>query len=348
MQTANSRLPWADWIRVLSIFLVIIIHVNALIVIPWEYSFSFAWWTAHVFSSIAVVAVPFLVILSGSLLLGKTESAQIFYRKRARKIILPWIFWLAVTFVLDYYVLQDPGLRGRSLASLIGQYLMTGYWFMPVLFQLYLVTPLLRRWIPQISRTTLAAGAVGLVSVISLQYTFCATTQTCAVWPLPLGLQYLGYFILGYILRDYTPTQKAFSRWAFGWGLGVSAVFYATLALSKNQQGFSGSIYHYISLPVALSSISGFVLLQRIFRNFAFKKLQYRRWLESISKESFSIFFMHTIILRAIVFLAPQLIVQPILFFAPLFILLISILLFVVSYAIVVGLRKLPLFKFVA
>lgn len=353
MANAASRFVWADGLRVLAIYLVIIIHLSALVVIPWENAFSLSWWSAHFFSSLSVIAVPILVLLSGSLLLTKVETVGAFYKKRFQRIIFPWIFWVSITLFFDWYIFRTPSLYDRNVVSIGAQYLRTAYWFMPALLQLYLITPLLRWGVLKFKLWQVVVGAVLLQSLLAVQYSYCMTTASCEAWGLPLGVQYLGYYLLGYVLSEYVPSTKIISRLAFMFGMGVGATFFATIALSKAQLGFNATAYHFISLPVFLSSVSGFILLKNILTNFSpltqlVMKPKIKKFLAALSKESFSIFFVHGVILNVVLFFVPIAIFAPLNLFAPLMIPLFAGILFYSSYLVVLVLRKLPGIRYIS
>ena len=156
---SDSRLFWADFLRVAAIFLVIVIHLAALVVFPWDNAFTFSWWSAHVLNSISMSAVPWLALLSGGLLLSKVESWQLFYRKRALKIVVPWIFWVSVSLLLDALVIKSIQLNSANVLSVSWTYLRTAYWFIPALVQLYLITPLLRNFVKKVTVAQLLSGA---------------------------------------------------------------------------------------------------------------------------------------------------------------------------------------------
>src|SRR6185369_6512634 len=51
-------------------------------------------------------SVPIFVMLSGALLLGKTESYLSFFKKRSAKVLIPWIIW-TIIYMLFFYFLKD-------------------------------------------------------------------------------------------------------------------------------------------------------------------------------------------------------------------------------------------------
>lgn len=86
----------ADLLRVTAVFLVILLHVAA----NAFHHFHDAWEITTFYGSLSRVCIPLFFMLSGALLLKKTESIRLFFMKRAGKIIVPTMFW---SFAYLYY-----------------------------------------------------------------------------------------------------------------------------------------------------------------------------------------------------------------------------------------------------
>jgi surface polysaccharide O-acyltransferase-like enzyme len=104
------------------------------------------WWTVNVYSAIARPAVPLFVMLTGALLLQPskvTEPIGQFFRKRMKRIALPFIFWGIVYFIWRFYVNQEVVSYEQIVTGILsGPY--NHFWFLYMLIGLYLVTPILR------------------------------------------------------------------------------------------------------------------------------------------------------------------------------------------------------------
>ena len=78
----------ADIIRAIAIILVVIIHISSELVNTPRIFLTPDWWFANFIDSLARVAVPLFIMLSGFLILhpGKSYSAITFLKKRLGKI----------------------------------------------------------------------------------------------------------------------------------------------------------------------------------------------------------------------------------------------------------------------
>lgn len=136
-----------DLVRSIAIILIVFIHsmgmINGAAPVGWspvrvEYA---------LLKSLISPGVHLFFLLSGALLLGKEEPVWLFYRKRLRRILIPFLIWSVVLYVLTG--LKTTGFDWKHCLSDFGLKLLTNgihgtYWFIYAILGLYLITPLLR------------------------------------------------------------------------------------------------------------------------------------------------------------------------------------------------------------
>ena len=146
MMTRDSRY---DLIRSVAIILIVFIHsmgmINGAAPAGWsplrvEYAFL---------KAVISPGVHLFILISGALLLGKDEPIWVFYRKRLRRILLPFLLWSVTVYVLAG--LRTEGFDWKLCLPDFGWKLLTNgihgtYWFVYMILGLYLITPLLR-WV---------------------------------------------------------------------------------------------------------------------------------------------------------------------------------------------------------
>lgn len=97
--------------------------------------------------SIVEAGVPLFVMLSGALLLGKREPIDVFSRKRATRLIIPFLFWSAVVCCV-YCVQNGEGLFPlffyKYIVGLLTNNIHGIYWFVYMIIGLYILTPIFR------------------------------------------------------------------------------------------------------------------------------------------------------------------------------------------------------------
>lgn len=157
------------------------------------------WLLANCFNSGTRWAVPVYLLLSGYLLLGsgRKESALDFWRRRAARIALPLLFWGTV------YALWNGA---RSLSEVADRVLVranAGYhlWFLYAMVVLYALAPLLRALLARLrTLEAIALCTAAFVPFLHLPGVHRLVHSVPTPW-LALGLPFVGYFLLGGLLR---------------------------------------------------------------------------------------------------------------------------------------------------
>lgn len=150
----QNRLTGIDFLRVLSMFGVILIHVTSTYIYNESHYHVLGMNPAFFLNQAARFSVPLFILLSGfSLGIGqKQESYPSFLKRRCSRILLPYVVWTLL------YELSNCGFDFRAWLSRLGhplwllQEFLTGQaaphlYFIPIIFQFYLLYPLLRRWV---------------------------------------------------------------------------------------------------------------------------------------------------------------------------------------------------------
>jgi surface polysaccharide O-acyltransferase-like enzyme len=249
---------------------VVLIHTMSAIVGNRAIRGSTTWWAGTALDLGVAWAVPLFIMVSGALLLAPNpnERAGNFYRRRLHRIAIPLVVahvgYLAVRAILLHeHLTPQVVVRDLLRASVYTQ-----LYFFWIILGLYLVTPLLRSLIARLSRPQVAAigfAAVAWMWAITVGARALQVAGGVPVTPwqpaaLTLWIPYLGYFVLGYALRD---------RILRGWPLVATLVLFLVAdALVIWHFGIGGSIPAanvvlgggYQGLPVAAATIALFVI----------------------------------------------------------------------------------------
>jgi surface polysaccharide O-acyltransferase-like enzyme len=308
----KSRLPQFDILRVAAALAVIAIHVTAAYV--GELPLAYLWNHAVRF------AVPLFIVLSG-FLLNYTDgrdakgTALVFYLKRLDKILWPYIIWTFFYSCLNAYILGQTNLL--LFFSTLGKDLLwgTGYyhlWFLPIILQLYLLYPLLRRWVEKGPLVLLIGSLVISLTAQSLIYLYMIHIVS-----LP------GQYSLMYV--------RAFPVWLFYFVFGMFMAMrskgkcqgdglFASLSQTPNKGSKNtvsltllwlsslGLMLLDSKLTVQGSIVRPSVMLYAICSFFFFYALAFRLrqkerpWLAWLSAQSFLIYLMHPLLLTILVY----------------------------------------------
>lgn len=318
---SNNRVVFLDYLRLAACFMVMIIHAVEPFYFDGEMNLhiatrSDAIWVSLI-DSAARACVPLFVMTSCYLLFPLKVPTRDFFRRRATRILVPFILWSCV------YVWHFGGTFKEMIFNFPGA---AGHlWFVPMLFGLYLAMPLFSPWGEKVSKNELRAwigvwgftalfpylrrlsiAVVGEPSFGSVAYLFgeCPWNEF-GMFQYVAG--FFGYMLIALYFRRFIPV--------FSWAktLAVSLPLFA-IGFSVMAGGFylrmpGGGQYpvhepyaaavdlemsiEYCSLGVAAAAVALFL----IARKFTADGWFYRRVVVPASESSFGAYLIHILIL---------------------------------------------------
>jgi surface polysaccharide O-acyltransferase-like enzyme len=305
LQPKRLDVPYpADFIRFIAIVLVILVHCSGFpFRIPSEPNptILFDWFSADVWAAIGYLGVPLFVMLSGALLLDPAkadEPAKVFFKKRFNRIGIPLVFWSMLYFAWNFYIHNKP----LTLASVSEGIIGGSYyhiWFLYLLIGLYLVTPILRILVKNLSRRMftylLAVWFAGTVFV-PIVHTFTNFNYN----PVMVVIEgWVGYYLLGIYLLN----AKA-SKWKLGvilfFGV-VAAVIGDWLVTASFGESYTGFFHGYLSFNMILASAALFTLF--VFTPKARVESRYgvvNRFVGWVGQNTLPIYLIHMMVLETI------------------------------------------------
>ncbi len=196
----KKRIAIVDTIKGISIIAVILIHTCSLLL--YQYNGFFEIITLNFINNISRFAIPVFLFTSGLLLkpfIWRKEYILNFYISKFIRIGIPFILVNIILWQIGYN-------SSESLWKLI----LTGsmsipFYFVPILFQLYLLYPLLD-YIRKVNPKYLLRGSL-TISIISF-----FIPATWYLYNFPLATQYLIFFVYG-MLRQEILSKKISNIW---------------------------------------------------------------------------------------------------------------------------------------
>ena len=152
--TTSPRVVWVDWMRVAACFMVILVHSTEPFYLGGDgaqiLTLSDAYWSSF-FDSFVRSCVPLFIIASSYLLFPlQQQSAAEFFRRRAVRVLVPFLLW-----TLAYALLWgEPVQNFRDLVFNFC-YACGHLWFVYMLVGVYLLMPLLSPWAEKVSKREL-------------------------------------------------------------------------------------------------------------------------------------------------------------------------------------------------
>lgn len=217
-----KRLEYMDWLRVISIFVVVGVHVVSKIintghVDEWEWQF------ANAIDSAIRWCVPVFFMLSGALLLTLKREDPIgeFLKRRLTKVIIPLIFWSGVYIAYKTFEQGESYTASQMFILFFTDDVYYHLWFLYVIIGLYIMAPFLKILVKNMDQKIfiyfLAIWFIfaGLLPFVPRFFDFNPALDPGLFQP------YIGYFLLGAYLVRYPLPKKAL--WPL---LGLSIVSY--------------------------------------------------------------------------------------------------------------------------
>ena len=322
----SSRIVFLDWLRVIAIFAVILVHC----IEPFYYggpdglyiaSFSDAVWVTLLNTPLRA-AVPLFIMASSYLLFPLRTDTCTFFKRRLVRVFVPFMVWSIL-----YAVVPVPGSGGAmdvsgNLKTLLFNFVMTSsghLWFVYMLLGVYLIMPMISPWIEKITRkeektflwlwafTTLLPLLQPMAQKVTGSTDLWGECQWNAFGTFYYVSGFIGYVVLGHYFRTYAgeiswkkTLAYAVPFWIVGFAVSAGGFWnmipdaegypvsssYAAAFRMEAQRGFC-------TLGVMLQTVAYFLVLRKITSS----GWVYQRLVQPISKLSYGMYLMHMFVL---------------------------------------------------
>lgn len=346
--TAGTRSPSFDALRIISALGVVLIHVSAPLLTTYASRGPRSWWIGNLYDSAVRWCVPVFVMLSGAFLLGRSEPLGRFWKKRGRKVLVPFVAWSL------FYAWWAAAKRDGEPDWL--RFLMqpTYYhlWFFYMILGLYVLAP-------AIDALLRAADAHLLAYLVGVWFVWASVLPTLEAqldFDTRLGperynvpLQFAGYFILGWLLSRPLLTNErerllAVVALAVGFIATVLGTHHATVVAGDGR--FDGVYYEYHSANVMLMSLGIFVLMRGLPSSLAlWRGRAARRLLASAGNAVLGVYLVHPVVLDLVRKGRLGIALEVTSFHPALAVPLLALVVFSITLAAVLVLRRIPLVR---
>ncbi len=296
-----------DIVRLIAILGALFIHLTYPIYARPDFFGGSTWWLVTIISAFSRISIPLFIMLSGYLLIPKTESWSKTSRRLIQRLIIPFAFWFG------FYLLWDRLFFHRSnslleILTLLYQSNTYHLYFLLILIGLYFLLPVFRLIFihleNQYLRILLAISFLAGILMYFVPYGLIrdqAQFNLFTAW-----VPYLGYFLFGgFLASKKPPTPKYLS-------LIVVASFLSTIALSAYVVGHRATttawlwrshgvafVDEYLSPQIILFAISFFWLVTAFsFGHRFFKHQLVVKLLRQLARASFGAYLLHVFVLN--------------------------------------------------
>lgn len=279
---------WIDLLKVVAAFAVIILHVT--VPLHGDFSNQKIWKVGVFYNSFVRFCVPVFVMVSGVLLLSKSQELTVFLRKRFSRLLFPFLFWSLIYLLIKVnYNLQFKEIILYSITKFRSG---TEYhlWYIYMLIGLYLFIPILSKWTVKATKKEMLYFLGICLFIMLLDLPLFGKLFTRVDFRYFSG--YIGYLVLGTFLHRYFEIKSkwiAFSLFIFGAGLTLIATYF----LSIEAHVFINKYYDFLSINVAIASTGIFLWC----KNTVVNSVLIEKTIGTISKYSYGIYLSHVLVL---------------------------------------------------
>jgi len=299
----RERLVYIDVIRFLAMLLVILAHSCSVALIKRPKVPE--WNVVNAIVVVTEIAVPLFFMISGSTILNsdKTYSLKYLFKHRLVKILVPFFVWS----VISAYVVRI--LSGQiefndmwnSILQMYHKPVLEAYWFVYPLIALYLLSPLLKAMVDNISENLLNyLIVIWLIINILFPAVVKAEPRSVGIYfdSYRLGRvvasQSLGYFLLGYKLTMMRHHRINLPLNLLGI-IGLLAINITISFVSMDKQ------FRWLTI---LSTVNIPLIVTLIYMSFRALEPYYHRWFASligaIAPLTYGVYLIHGIIIEAV------------------------------------------------
>lgn len=230
-------------------------------------------------------------MISGALLLPIKGGIAFFLKKRLTKILFPALFWSVFYICMNVWMKGETVDWGHAFLSL--PFSAQGnpvLWFMYTLLGLYLLAPILSRWIQVASERELSFYFwLWVISLCYPIFRYIADVNTSSTGVLYYFSGYVGYFLLGYYMKRFP--ERISMKW-LSFALGLALAVPVTCKLRGLKVDFY-DLFWYLSIFVAVQCVFWWKTIH--FMNVNGKVTSLLAWLSNLS---FGIYLIHFFVMR--------------------------------------------------
>jgi len=287
-----NKLSEFENMRGIAILSVVIIHVTAGATIAYTPE-SISYYFYNIVNSFLQFAVPLFLFISSVILCWKVSQEDktpllLFYRKRLRGVVFPYLLWSFLYIALKLVLYRD---RSMLSWSFLGKELLNGtafyhLYFLLIIMQLYLFLPFIKMLLQKMKFTHVCI----LTVILQVGFYYLNKNWIYQIYPYPANLlgSYFSVSIIGsWIGLNYEKVKIVLLQGkGYFWILHLLFVTLFIFINIKLRMGASvGLIAYYGIYHLFVLAASVSILL--------FTLLRQRQFLESFGEHSFSIYLVH-------------------------------------------------------
>lgn len=326
----SERIVWMDWLRIIAIFFVFIVHSCEPFFFGGEGTLvacqTDAMWVA-IFNSMVRACVPLFVVASSYLLFPIQGDTGAFLKRRMLRILIPFACWTLVYAFLNGDFIENVCVLWQNFNYSSGH-----LWFVYMIVGVYLLMPLISPWAQRVGKRELLCYIALCFLSACLPIMRCLLSESVIIFG-PGGLPniakyplwgeaswntygtfyyfsgYLGYILLGCYMRRFMQSlswgqtlKVALPSWILGFMISAGGFWWSIQTAAKGGYPVMGNVglgatwegfLLYDSIGVVLMTL-GWLLC---FRKIASSGFLYQKVVLPCSCVSYGMYLCHMILL---------------------------------------------------
>lgn len=299
---AEEQLIYVKTVRSFAMMVIVTLHVAFPLIYLYQ-SIPYAdWWIANNFYILGKIGSPLFTMVSGLLLLNpsKDQPIPIFFQKRFFKVLLPFVAWSLIYLIWRIVARGESFSAQEILVLFVEGPVYYHLWFIQMILGLYLATPILRIYIRNAPRENLTYFlTIWLVTVALLPMTKRFLGFEVGI-DVVVTTGYVGFFVLGYYLRDVVLTRRQVIPVLFVVVAALIFTQYITHALTiQTNGGYDNFFVANDSLNLIIVAVGLFLFFKSLDYTYLFQRIPLlEKIVMWISSCSLGIYFIHVLIIE--------------------------------------------------
>lgn len=282
-------------LRVTAFIMVIVIHVSNYFCRAFGTISNGEYLYALILNSLARVSVPCFFMMSGALLLGRTESIEK-NMERIYRFLFVLIFWSIVYYLFNTYYSHQATFNLRNFLKKPAE---AHLWYLYVMIPVYLMLPFLQAMCRGMEEKTEKAFAI-IATVWTVALHLMSYEKMSLYYDLPIlgNRSYIYYLFMGYFITKHLDKirLKCSSLFLIFLGSALANVV-LTVVCSIPQNDHYERILEYGSPLVILSSLAFFAFVMRLGNGNVVLSDKMKQWINTCCSCSFGIYLIHILLL---------------------------------------------------
>jgi surface polysaccharide O-acyltransferase-like enzyme len=300
-QPIKQREIWLDNLRIIATICVVIIHVSCCPPDNILLQDAATLITSKVYHTSVRFCVPLFVMISGSIQLHQTTSAISFYKKRIPRILLILWVWGTIYIGFNHIFRSQYNMKGYISSFLLGSTPgSTHLWFLYLITELYLITPLLWQLVNRLSDKKILFLSVAIICLffnftpfylIGFSKTSWIDIQSYPDYVL-MFVCFIPYYLLGKIIRNSKFCLNYWQVYMLITMFSISSCYTIYCSIITGNKSF----HSYTSVNVLISTICLFCLFLQLGNKAVFSD----RLNAKIANLSLGIYLIHEFVINTL------------------------------------------------